>query len=113
MDPFGAVFFDRVENPGFEPLEDKAVGMLHLAITPRVSHRRIVYVDAIVLAEILELESGERGAQVGYDPIGYSEPVCDLLGELSCLGGRHSCDGFDLNPLGELVDGDEYMGETG
>ena len=58
----------------------------------------------------LNSDPGERGAQVGYDPIGYSEPVCDLLGELSCLGGRHSCDGFDLNPLGELVDGDEYMG---
>jgi hypothetical protein len=88
LDPFGAVFFDRVENPGFEPLEDKAVGALHLAIAPRVSHGGVVYVDAIVLAEIPELESGEGGAQVYDDLVGNSESVCYFFDELDCLSCR-------------------------
>ena len=54
LDPFGAVLFDRVENPSFEPLEDQAVGAFHLAVTSWVSHRGVVYVDAIVLAEVPE-----------------------------------------------------------
>ena len=32
--PLGAVFFNRIEYPGFEPLEDQVVGMFHLGVTP-------------------------------------------------------------------------------
>ena len=32
LDPLGAVFFDRVKNSGFEPLEDQAIGPFNLAI---------------------------------------------------------------------------------
>ena len=34
LDPLGAIFFDRVENPGFEPLKDQDVGTLRLAVAP-------------------------------------------------------------------------------
>ena len=52
LDPLGAIFFDRVKNPGFEPLKDQAVCMLHLAVAPGVCHEGIVYVDAAFLAEV-------------------------------------------------------------
>ena len=84
MEPY---FFDRVEYPSFEPLEDQAVGAFHLAVTSWVSHRGVVYVDAIVLAEIPKHGSGEGGAQVGDDPVGYSKSMCNLLDELGHLGG--------------------------
>ena len=78
MDPLGAIFFDRVKNSGLEPLKDQAVGALRLAVAPGVSHGGIVYVDAIVLEEIPELNSGEGGAQVRDDTVRYSEPVLFL-----------------------------------
>ena len=86
LDPLGAVFFDRVENPGFEPLEDQAISTFHLAVAPGVSHGGAVHIDAAFLAEVPEFRSGEGGAQVCDDPIGHSEPVRYLLDELGCLG---------------------------
>ena len=86
MDPFGAVFFDRIEYSGFEPLKDQAIGTLHLAVAPGVSHGGIVYVDAALLTEDPEFGSGEGRAQVCNDPIGHSEPVRYFFNELSCLG---------------------------
>jgi len=86
LDPLLAVFFDRVENPSFEPLEDQAVGALHLAVATGVSHGGVVYVDASLLAEVLELGFVEGRAQVCNDLIGHSEPVCYFFNELGCLG---------------------------
>ena len=54
MDPFGAVLFDQVEDPSFEPLKDQAVGTLHLTVAPGVGHGGVIYVDAAFLAEVLE-----------------------------------------------------------
>ena len=88
LDPFGAVLFDRVEYSGFEPLKEQAVGTFHLAVAPWVSYGGIIYVDAVVLAEVLEFGSGEGGAQVGNDPIRHSDPVCYFFDELSCLDRR-------------------------
>ena len=109
MDPFGAVFFDRVEYSSFEALKDQAVGAFHLAVAPWVSHEGVVYIDAAVLAEVPKLGSGEGGAQVRDDPVGHSKPVCYFFDELGCLGRRCSCDRLNLDPLCELVDGDEYV----
>ena len=86
MDPLGAIFFDRIINSGIDPLKDQAVGMLHLAIVSRVSHGGIVHVDVIFLTKVPKLESGEGGAQIGNDPVGYSESMYDLLDELGCFG---------------------------
>ena len=54
LDPFGAVLFDRVENPSFEPLKDQAVGALHLAVAPGVGHGGVIDIDAALLAEVPE-----------------------------------------------------------
>ena len=47
LEPFCTVFFDRVENSGFEPLKDQAVGPFDLAIAPGVCYGGIVDVDAV------------------------------------------------------------------
>ena len=56
-------------------MEDQAIGTLRLAVAPWVSHKGIVYVDAVVTLEIPELRSGKGGAQVYDDLVGHSEPV--------------------------------------
>ena len=76
------------------PRRIKAVGAFHLAIAPWVSHRGIVYVDAIVLAEVPEFGSGEGGAQVCDDPIGHSELVRYLRDELTALAAVVVATGF-------------------
>ena len=103
MDPFGSIFFDRIEYSGFEPLKDQAIGTLHLAVALGVSHGGVVYVDAALLAQEPEFGSGEGRAQVCNDPIGHSEPVRYLLDELGCLGCCRGGDRLHLDPLGELV----------
>ena len=75
MNPFGAVFFDRVENSGFEPLKDQAVGALHLAVAPGVGHGGIVDIDAALLAVVLELRARKRSTQIGDDPVRHPESV--------------------------------------
>ena len=110
LDLLGAIFFDRVENPGFEPLKDQAISTFHLAVAPGVSHGGVVHIDVAFLAEVPEFQSGEGGAQVCDDPIGHSEPVRYLLDELGGLGCCRGRDWLHLDPLGELVDGDEYIG---
>ena len=84
--------------------------MLHLAVAPGVGHEGIVHVDAAFLAEVPNFGSGEGGAQVCDDPIGHSEPVRYLLDELGCLGCCRGGDRLHLDSLGELVDGDKYVG---
>ena len=52
LEPLCTIFFDRVENSGFEPLEDQAVGPFNLAIAPGVRHGGVVDVDAAFLAVV-------------------------------------------------------------
>ena len=75
-----------------------------------MGHRGVVYADAAFLAEVPEFGSGDGGAQVCDDPIGNSEPVRYLLDELDCLGCCRGGDWLHLDPLSQLVDGDEYEG---
>ena len=59
MEPLCTVLFDRVENSGFEPLEDQAVGPFNLAIAPGVHHEGIIDVDAAFFAVVPELRARE------------------------------------------------------
>jgi hypothetical protein len=47
--------------------------MLDPAVAPRLSDRGIVDVDGVVLTKILEGRASEGCAQVGDDPVGYTE----------------------------------------
>jgi hypothetical protein len=70
-----------------------------------VGDRGVVDVDGVVLAEIPKGKASEGGAQVGDDPIGYTEALCNVPYEffrfLRCYFRNRS----DFDPLGEFVDG--------
>ena len=83
--PLGAIFFDRIEYPGFESLEDQVVGTFHLGVTPWMSHGGIVHIKAALLVEVLEFRSGEGRSKARDDLVGHSEPVRYFFDELGCL----------------------------
>jgi hypothetical protein len=57
----------------FDSLKDHAIGMLDLAVAPRVGHRGVVDVIGVVLTEILKGKSSKDCTQVGDDPVRYTE----------------------------------------
>jgi hypothetical protein len=68
-----------------------------------MGHRRVVDVDEAVLAKVPEVRPCKGLSQIGDDPIGYPEPVGDVLYELRGLIRRDRSNGADLNPLGEFI----------
>jgi len=66
----------------------------------------------VVVEESKELFSGELLPVVCYDGVRYSESMKDVQGELHRLFRLDSNEGLSLDPIGELVDGDERVGET-
>ena len=86
LEPLGAVLFDWINIPGFEPQDDQVVGPFDLTVTPWVRHRGIVDVDAAFLAKILELGAREGSTQISDDPVKYPKPMGYFLNELGCLG---------------------------
>jgi hypothetical protein len=74
-----------------------------------VGDRGVLDVDSIVLAEILEGGAGEGCAQIGDDPIGHTEAVCDISDELCSFFRCYFRNRSDFNPLGEFVDGDQNV----
>ena len=57
------------------------------------------------VTEVQELFTGELGAVVGDDDVGYPKPVDDLGEEKDGLLGADVHDGSSLDPFGEFVDG--------
>jgi hypothetical protein len=68
--------------------------------------RGVVNVDSVILAEIPEGGAGEGCVQIGDDPIGHTEAVCDISDELCGFFRCYFRNRSDFNPLGEFVDGD-------
>jgi hypothetical protein len=75
----GHVLRGVVEDAVFDGLKHHAVCSLDLAVAKWVGHQRIVEVNEAVLAEIPEVRPCEGLSNVGDDPIGYAEPVGDVL----------------------------------
>jgi hypothetical protein len=74
-------------------LKDYAINTLDLAVAPRVGDRGVVNVDGVVLAEFPEGRANEGCAQVGDDPVWYTE--AELVNFLNRS---------DFNTLCEFVD---------
>ena len=66
----------------------------------------------VAVAEFQEFSSRELGTIVGDDGVWYSEPMDDVSEEQHGLLGPDAVDGPDLDPLGELVDGYQQVGEA-
>jgi hypothetical protein len=54
----------------------------------------------------------EVGAQVCDDAMGYSVAMYEFIQEVEYSVSLGSCNRLDLDPLGELVDGDQYSVES-
>jgi hypothetical protein len=63
----------------------------------------------VVVAELQELSTGELRTVVGDDGIRNPEVVDDIREEQHRMLGLHFGDGACLDPLGELVHGDEQV----
>jgi hypothetical protein len=74
-----------------------------------VGDRGVGDVGSIILAEILEGRASEGCTQVGDDPIGHTEAVCDVSHELCRFIRCYFRNRSDFDPLSEFVDGDQYV----
>ena len=68
--------------------------------------------DASVFTEVPKMMASKRSSEVGDNAIWETESVDDIFEELDCLLCSSRDEQFILDPLGELVDGDEYVPET-
>jgi hypothetical protein len=77
-----------------------------------VSNSGLVHTDVIVVAEVEEFLPRELGAIVGDDRVGYDEAIDDVGEERDRLLRADIDDGSGLDPLRELVDLYEKVGEA-
>jgi hypothetical protein len=76
-----------------------------MAVASRVGDRGLVDVDSVALAEIPEGRASEGCAQVGDDPVGHTEAMCDVSHEFFHFFRCYFRNRSDFNPLGEFIDG--------
>jgi hypothetical protein len=74
-----------------------------------VGDRGVVNVDGVVLIEIPEGRTSEGCAQVGDDPVGYTEAMCNVSYEFCRFFSCYFHNRSDFYPLGEFVDGYQYV----
>jgi hypothetical protein len=77
-----------------------------------VSYSRPIHTDAVVVAEVEEFLPRELGAVVDDDRVRYAEAIDDVGEERDRLLGADVGDGSGLDPLRELVDRYEKVGEA-
>jgi hypothetical protein len=74
-----------VEDIVFDALKYHAICSLDLVVALWMGHRGVVDVDEAVLAEVPEVRPYKSLPQVSDDPVGYPEPMGDVLYELRNL----------------------------
>jgi len=77
-----------------------------------VRHGGPVDLDVEFVTELKEVTVGELNTVIGYNGVRHPKPVDDIAkkwGRICCL---ERCDGLSFDPIGELVDGDEQVGEA-
>jgi hypothetical protein len=77
-----------------------------------VGNNRPVHTDVVVVAEVEEFLPRELGAVVSDDRVRYTEAIDYVSEEQDRLLGVDVDDGSSLDPLQELVDRNEEVGEA-
>jgi hypothetical protein len=77
-----------------------------------VGDNRPIHTDVVIVAEVEEFIPHELGAVVSNDRVGYAEAIDDVGEERDHLLGADVDDGSGLDPLRELVDCYEKVGEA-
>ena len=88
-------------------MKDYAIGTLDLAFSLGVGDCRPIHMDMVMVTEVQELLAHELCTIVGDDNIGNPKMINDVGEEQDGLLGVDVVDGSSLNPLAELVDGNE------
>jgi hypothetical protein len=71
-----------------------------------------VHLDVVIIREIQEFFPRELSVVVGDNEVRDPEAENDVLDEIHCLLGASLSQGPRLDPLSELVDGDEQVGQA-
>jgi hypothetical protein len=100
------------EDVRLQALQYHAVSTLDLPIRTWVGNHSPVHTYVIVITEIQELFSGELSLVVSDDGIRNPETENDVLDEGHNLLGTNFSQGLHLNPLSELLDYDEQVGQV-
>jgi hypothetical protein len=90
-------------------LEHHVDCLFDLAVALRVGDRGVIDVDGVFLAKVPEDGAGESFAQVDDDPFRHAKAMCDVSDEFYRFFRRYFRNRSDFNPLGEFVDGHQYM----
>jgi uncharacterized membrane protein YdcZ (DUF606 family) len=85
LDPFLARLVQSVKNPGFEALQNHAVGTFYMAIGLWVCDGHPIHADIVVITKLQEFLAGELGAIVDNDGVEQSKPVDDVSEERRSL----------------------------
>jgi hypothetical protein len=80
-----------------------------MAVASGVGDRGVVDVDNIVLAKVPKDQANKSCTQVSDDPIGHTKVMLDVSDEFCCFFRRYFRNRSDFNPLGEFVNGHQYM----
>jgi hypothetical protein len=69
-----------------------------------VGNRGVIDIDVVVLTKILEGRVSEGCAEVGDDPVGHIEAMCDVSYEFCRFFSSYFHNRSEFNQLGEFVD---------
>jgi hypothetical protein len=103
---------EPLEDSWIQTLQDHVVRPLNLPVCLWVSSSGPVQTDVVIVAEVEEFLPSELGFVVGDDRFGYAEAIDDVGEERDRLLGADVDDGSGLDPLRELVDHYEKVGEA-
>lgn len=93
-------------------MQHHPIGTLDLTIGPRMSDGGEIEPDVVLLAKFPKDMTGKLRAVVGDDRVWHSKAADDVVDELDSSARADTGARLHLDPLGELVDGDEEVGEA-
>jgi hypothetical protein len=72
-------------QPFLQSIKDHAVCSLSLPISSWVRHQNVLNYYASVIAEVLEIVTGEHGPQVSNDAVRQAKAMDNFVEQLSCF----------------------------
>jgi hypothetical protein len=66
-------------------IKNHAIRSFSLSVSPWVRHRNVLDNYSSIIAEVLEIVTGECGPQVGDDVVRQAKAVDNFIEQLSCL----------------------------
>ena len=93
-----------------DAITNEAVGLFDLTVCLWMSNGCKSDIDPSFFTELHEFSRSEVGAIISDDAMRDPESTGDHLEEIDSRNSSLVCDGYDFNPLGELVDCNQQVG---